>query len=90
MCGFVDDPFAELRLFFLCCRLIEFIRVQYLSEVDGREVNSAWVVLIARFLQALCDLCPNLQKCFCLSQNSTNLKVSKVMEDVMKPTTEQK
>jgi len=57
-------------------RLIEFIRVQYLSEVDGREVNSAWVVLIARFLQALCDLCPNLQKCFCLSQNSTNLKIT--------------
>jgi len=60
-----------------------------LSEVDGREVNSAWVVLIARFLQALCDLCPNLQKCFCLP-NSTSLKVSKEVEDVMKPTTKKK
>ncbi|GFG34353.1 hypothetical protein Cfor_08794, partial [Coptotermes formosanus] len=57
-------------------QLIEFIKVQYLTEVDGREVNNAWVVMIARFLQALCDLCPNLQKCFCLSQNSTNLKAS--------------
>ncbi|XP_069696321.1 conserved oligomeric Golgi complex subunit 1 isoform X2 [Periplaneta americana] len=55
-------------------KLLQFIKTQCLSEVEGKSVHDACVVMIARFLQALCDLCPNLQKCFSLSQNNNSIK----------------
>lgn len=56
-------------------QLIQFIKVQCLTEVGEKKVNSDSIVMIARFLQALCDLCPNLQKCFSLSQSNNAMKI---------------
>lgn len=64
----------EMRFF--VSRLIQFIKVQCLTEVGEKKVNNDSIVMIARFLQALCDLCPNLQKCFILSQSSNTMKVT--------------
>ncbi|KAJ9586645.1 hypothetical protein L9F63_019747, partial [Diploptera punctata] len=51
--------------------LIEFIKSHFLEST----ADVACIILISRFLQALCDLCPNLQKCFTLCQNNNNKAV---------------
>ncbi|PSN54283.1 hypothetical protein C0J52_06981 [Blattella germanica] len=56
-------------------QLIQFVKSHCLSDDEGSRQNDACIILIARFLQALCDLCPNLQKCFSLSQNNSNKTV---------------
>jgi ribosomal protein S27E len=68
--------FCTHEMRFFISRLIHFIKVQCLTEVGKKKVNSSSIVMIARFLQALCDLCPNLQKCFSLSQSSNGMKVT--------------
>nr|CAD7402535.1 unnamed protein product [Timema cristinae] len=65
VCDAASTDTGELQVHLQECsvanvnRLVEHIKSEYLSQ---SEENSA--VLMAHLLQALCELCPNLHKCF--------------------------
>nr|CAD7457115.1 unnamed protein product [Timema tahoe] len=65
VCDHTSTDTGELQVHLQDCsvenvnRLVEHIKSEYLSQ---SEENSA--VLMAHLLQALCELCPNLHKCF--------------------------